>query len=190
MMPYLRQRANCLMRRYYLLTPPPRQIYDTWRPKMTGDILSLDEMQQTYEFSLLTQRQKLWISTYIASGFNRVLATRTCYKCKNDTIAKIMSYTVMRHPKMIVAIARASGKSEKEAFLEYFRNALQHGKLLTREQVEAAKLYCRCMGWTLNPETENAKTTDATPRKAGRPRTVPVKPPPPPSFDLSEFEKK
>ena len=128
-------------------------------------LLPLDQLRNTREFAECTDAQRLWIATYIEAKLvmeeleARLVATRTAYKCKNDLVAKIHSYNVMRHPNVKNCIGRHEGKTEKEVFLERVR-AIVNSDRPNALRLKALELEARVRGWDIE-QIENLKTWGA-----------------------------
>jgi hypothetical protein len=162
--------------------------------------LSLEEVQQTPEYERLTPKQRLWVSTYIASGmqlgnYDAILATRTAFACKSNENARIMSYAIMENIHIIEVMNIHFRLDPIAAFSKIIDRAIANKKT-TMAQVQALKLKCELLfrpnklpvltGPTdsvvhLTQASENATILPAQPferRKRGRPRKYPKKPPP------------
>jgi len=143
-------------------------------------MLTLEELRITPEFQQLTEREKLFVATYISNGYDQTHAVRTAYDCKDDGVASRMSYRLLAHLRIVMVLARYREEVPKETFLHLLRRAgLKNG--ITREQLSAFRLYAEVNGWIKAPKQKAPETSDASvnPIKS----LLPV-----PEYDLEEYE--
>jgi|SRR5690242_11004777 len=109
--------------------------------------LTLDEIRATPEFQRLTEKQQLFVATYIESGFDRVMAVLTAYNVKGGDRARAqrMSYPLTQNPRIIHVLHMYFGSSPTDEFLEEISRAISN-KRLTHAQVEAMVLKSRVLG--------------------------------------------
>ena len=134
--------------------------------------LSIDDMKDTPEYKRLTVKQRLFVQTYICNGYEPVNATRTAHSCKNDKVAKVMSYAIMASPHVAAVLAMHFGDDPLEAFKHDLRRAIKKGGL-TAEAIAGYRLLAEVQGFT----------------SKRRPTQTPVPPQPPEkAYQLDEYE--
>jgi hypothetical protein len=113
--------------------------------------LSLEDVEKLQEFQKLTPKQRMFVSTYVASGllngnYDVVTATLTAYECKSPEVARIMSYTLMQNIRIIAVLNRHFGTTPVEAFLQTLERAINN-KNISLAQVEALRMKCNILGY-------------------------------------------
>jgi hypothetical protein len=122
--------------------------------------LTLAQVKDTQEYSVLTGKQQLFIETYIQTGidtgkYEPIDATVTAYKCKSRENARVMSYALMANIKIIAVLNRHFNREPIEEFLTQIDRAIQNKKL-TVAQMAALKLKGDILGYTTRlPGTNN-----------------------------------
>lgn len=152
---------------------------------MENKKMSMADLEITVEFQRLTEKQQLFIATYISAGllghYDAEAAVLAAYKCKSRESARVMSYSMMQNPRVIDVLNLHFGKNATEAFFEDVNRAIRNRKL-TVAQMEAMKLKSKMLGigtaLKVQPrkqkpkpekkskktlEAENAPVTDPTP---------------------------
>jgi hypothetical protein len=157
--------------------------------------LTLDQIKDTQEYSILTGKQQLFVETYCQSGidtgtYDPILAAMTAYVCKSQENARVMSYALMANIRIVAALNRHFNREPIEEFLVQIDRAIRNKKL-TVAQMQALKLKADVCGFSARlPGTANmpagtipndvvAATTAA--RKAKRAPRARVEKPEPPS---------
>ena len=167
--------------------------------------MSMEELRTTREYAHLTERQKMFIETYCSAGlvdghYDAVVATLLAYRCKDEEVARIMSYSLMANIRIIAALNRHFGETPVESFLKQLERAISNKKL-TIAQLQALRLYSDVMGFASSIPRGNFGVNDLAPRPAAapvvsktkKPKKTPVKTLPSPAispYDFSEFENK
>jgi hypothetical protein len=102
--------------------------------------LTLDELRQTSEYLMLTQKQQLFVATYVGTGmaeghYNVVSAIKTAYACKSEEVARVMSYTMMQNIRILAVLNLHFGVSPTVQFVKELDRAIRNKKI-TNAQVE------------------------------------------------------
>jgi hypothetical protein len=113
---------------------------------MSDKRLTTKELAQTPEYQQLTNKQKLFVLTYVGSGmvdgnYNGAEAALTAYKCKSRESARIMSYSLLANIKIVAVLNRHFSIEPREEFLALLDRAIRNKKL-TMAQLGALKLKC------------------------------------------------
>ena len=122
--------------------------------------LTLEQIKDTQEYSILTGKQQLWCETYIRSGidtgtYDPILATQTAYICKSRENARVMSYSLMANIRIVAVLNRHFNREPIEEFLIQVDRAIQNKKLSVA-QLNALKLKGDILGYTTRlPGTNN-----------------------------------
>jgi hypothetical protein len=111
----------------------------------------IERLRETDEFENLTLCQKLFIETYIASGvelgvYDQITATQTAYKCKNQEVARVMSYALMTNRRIVAVLNLHFAREPLAVFLETLDRAIKNKKL-TLAQFKALALKARILGF-------------------------------------------
>jgi hypothetical protein len=112
--------------------------------------MPMKELAQTPDYQRLTNKQKLFVMTYVQAGidcgeYDEIGACLTAYKCKSREIARIMSYALMANIRIIAVLNLHFGATPTEQFLEEIDRAIRNKKL-TQAQLGALQLKCRVLG--------------------------------------------
>lgn len=111
--------------------------------------MSLAELEQRPEYLRLTERQMLFVSTFIADDqighYDPERAVLAAYKCKSRESARVMAYSQMQNPRIIDVLNIYFGRDASAAFLEEVNRAIRNRKL-TLAQMEAMMLKSRILG--------------------------------------------
>lgn len=157
--------------------------------------LTLEQIKDTQEYSILTGKQQLFVETYIRGGidtgtYDPKSAAMIAYSCKSLEVARIMSYALMSNIRIVAALNRHFNREPLEAFLIQVDRAIINKKL-TVAQFNALKLKGDILGYTTRlPGTNNmpsgllpADVVEATAeaRKAKRKKPVRAEKVEPPS---------
>lgn len=117
-----------------------------------------EELSRTPEFSMLTDKEKLFICTFIENGYDVVNAIRTAYKCKNDHNAKIMSYPLLRRPQITTVLMIHFGdwdsEQQPDASVDAFTQRLARDIIRGRVDdttLKALRLLAEVKGWYQSP---------------------------------------
>ena len=105
-----------------------------------------EELAKTPEFQRLTQKQKLFVYTYCSNDYDLVNAVRTAYLCKNDEVARIMSYRLLSAINVAMCLSVHFGDTPIEGFLNVLERCIRSGKI-TSTQIKAFQLYAELQGW-------------------------------------------
>ena len=153
--------------------------------------MPLDQLRLTQEYTRLTAKQKDFVETYVGMGamdgnYDAVNAVRHAYKCKNDEVARIMSYALLANINIVAVLNRHFAADPIDQFIQTLDRAV-HNKKLTIAQLQALKLYCEVMGFGTkiaareNGETpqpaviENQEVTEKkAPKNPRKPNVTPV----------------
>lgn len=113
--------------------------------------LTLDEVQQTQEYAILTPKQQLFVASYIQGGmqtgiYDPVSAVQLSYHCENPESARVMSYAMMNNIRIIEALNRHFNSEPIESFLKEVSRAIRNKKLSV-SQVQALKLKADLLGF-------------------------------------------
>lgn len=112
-------------------------------PKMT-----LEELQETYEYLDLTTRMRKFLDVYLVTK-DKHGAAMVAYDCKDVRRSRIMASICMRNPRIQDCVARFYGKESKETFLHNLRNIIRHGNP-SKEKVKLIELYANCQGYAMD----------------------------------------
>ena len=112
--------------------------------------MPLEELKKTVEFQLLTQRQQMYVSTYVETGmslgrYDDEAAIRMAYRCSTDESVRVMRYALRRSVRVIDVLNLHFGRNATEAFLVDVNRAIRNKKL-TIAQVEAMILKSKILG--------------------------------------------
>ena len=153
--------------------------------------LTLDEIRNTQEYSILTGKQQMYVETYCASGidtgtYDPVLAAQTAYACRSRENARVMSYALMANIRIIAVLNRHFNREPIEEFLVQVDRAIQNKKL-SIAQLQALKLKGDVLGYTTRLPGTNGFPSGTLPpdvveaaRKPKRTKTPRVEKPEPP----------
>lgn len=113
---------------------------------MSDKRLTTKELAQTPEYQQLTNKQKLFVITYVGSGmvdgdYDGTEAALTAYKCKSRETARIMSYSLLANIKIVSVLNRHFNAEPRDEFLKALDRAIRNKKL-TMAQVSALRLKC------------------------------------------------
>lgn len=116
----------------------------------TSERLTVDQLRVTPEFQKLTQKQRLFVATYVASGlldgnYDAVVATRTAYQCKNLETARIMSYSLLGNIRIIEVLNMHFNRNATEEFMILLNRAVNN-KHVSMAQIEALRLKANILG--------------------------------------------
>lgn len=164
--------------------------------------LTLEQIKETQEYSVLTGKQQLFIETYIRSGldtgtYDPILATQTAYTCKSRENARVMSYSLIANIRIVAVLNRHFAKEPLAEFVEQVDRAIRNKKL-SIAQLQALKLKGDVLGYTTRlPGTTSPSVGSIPPdvaeataaaRKATRKKPVrapaTIKPEPPSEFSI------
>ncbi len=127
--------------------------------------LTLAEIKNTQEYSLLTGKQQLFIETYVQGGidtgtYDPIAATLTAYKCKSRENARVMSYSMMANIRIVAVLNRHFNREPIEEFLIQIDRAIQNKKL-SIAQLQALKLKGDILGYATRLPGTIGQATDA-----------------------------
>lgn len=163
--------------------------------------MSLDDLHLTAEYFRLTQKQKMFVDTYVASGvldgnYDAVTATNIAYPCKSEEVARVMSYELLGNINILAALNRHFGNDDIDAFLVVLDRAIRNKKISTA-QLGALRLRCEVLGiktripaspekrWVLPAPNRDAK--QKTPKRPKKSAETPASPRPN-DYDLSGLD--
>jgi len=116
---------------------------------MSQETMRLEELQQTPEYLALTDKQKLFVATYVQTCIDGkpdpVHAVTIAYECKTRNNARVMSYPMLSNIRIVAALNRYFNRQPLEAFLMVLDRAIQN-KHLTVAQLQALRLKCELLG--------------------------------------------
>jgi hypothetical protein len=129
--------------------------------------LTLEQVKDTQEYSLLTGKQQLFVETYIAGGigtgtYDPISATLISYNCKSRENARVMSYSLMANIRIVAALNRHFNREPLEEFLIQVDRAIQNKKL-SIAQLNALKLKADICGYSARLPGTDRQATDAIP---------------------------
>ena len=143
--------------------------------------MPLEELVRTVEYSRLTPKQQLWISTYIESGaldernYDAIFATRTAYNCRTEEVARVMSYSILDNVRVIAVLNLHFGADPLDAFLKTCERAAMNRRT-TAVQMQILKIMAEAKGYIsklpVYPGT-NASIVMPTHLKKGAPEPKP-----------------
>ena len=116
-----------------------------------GKRLTLEELRVLPEFLMLTQKQQLFVSTYVSAGmaegghYNVASAIKTAYDCNSEEAVRVMSYGMMQNIRILAVLNLHFGVSPTDQFLKDLDRAIRNKKI-TRAQVELLALKSRMLG--------------------------------------------
>jgi hypothetical protein len=122
--------------------------------------LTLEQVKDTQEYSVLTGKQQLFVETYITSGvdtgtYDPVVASLTAYTCKSREVARIMSYSLMANIRIIAVLNRHFNREPLEEFIIQVNRAIQNKKV-SQAQIWALRLKADVLGFGARlPGTNN-----------------------------------
>jgi hypothetical protein len=124
--------------------------------------MSLEDLQATPEYQVLTQKQKLFVATYCEFGlsdgnYDAVEATRIAYVCKTREVARVMSYSLMQNIRIVAALNRHFQTEPIEEFMVQLNRAINNKKI-TPSMVQALRLKCDMLGLGSRIPYENHAT--------------------------------
>ena len=113
--------------------------------------MTLDELEKTREYQVLTKQQRFFIQSYVSGGmidghYDAVAAINMSYTCKNDNVARVMSYRQLDNIKIIEVLNRHFGLDPSDTFLTSLDRAVRN-KHLTLAQLGALRLKCEVYGF-------------------------------------------
>jgi hypothetical protein len=130
--------------------------------------LTLLQIKDTQEYSVLTGKQQLFVETYCKTGidtgtYDPVFATMQAYACKTREVARIMSYSLMANIRIVAVLNRHFNRTPIEEFLTLLDHAIRNKKL-TVAQFQALKLKGDILGYTTRlPGTNNMPLSSLPP---------------------------
>jgi hypothetical protein len=118
---------------------------------MSNTRLTLAQVKDTQEYSLLTGKQQLFVETYVQSGidtgtYDPITSTLTAYRCKSRENARVMSYALMSNLRIIATLNRHFNREPIEDFVIQIDRAIQNKKL-SIAQMQALKLKADVLGY-------------------------------------------
>jgi hypothetical protein len=118
---------------------------------MSNTRLTLAQVKDTQEYSVLTGKQQLWCETYIQGGidtgtYDPVGATQVAYSTKSRENARVMSYALMSNLRIIATLNRHFNREPIEDFVIQIDRAIQNKKL-SIAQMQALKLKADVLGY-------------------------------------------
>jgi hypothetical protein len=136
--------------------------------------MSLEELEQTPEYQVLTPKQRLFVATYIQGGadggqYDPVHAVTVAYNCKDRNSARVLSYEMFRSIRVVAALNRHFNREPLEAFLMVLDRAIQN-KHLKESQLHALRLKADLLGLPsrMPPDGRTIKDVLDEVRKDGR----------------------
>ena len=113
------------------------------------ETMTLEDLQQTPEYLALTEKQKLFVATYVQTCIDGnpdpVQSVAIAYKCKDRNTARVMSYPMLSNIRIVAALNRYFNRQPLEAFLMVLDRAIQN-KHLTTAQLQALRLKSDILG--------------------------------------------
>ena len=114
--------------------------------------LTLEQIKETQEYSILTGKQQLYVESYIQGGidtgtYDSVSAALASYNCRSREVARIMSYALMANIRIVAVLNRHFNREPLEEFLIQLDRAILNKKL-TVAQFNALKLKGDILGYT------------------------------------------
>ncbi len=126
--------------------------------------LTLAEIKNTQEYSLLTGKQQLFCESYIQGGidtgtYDPVGSALMSYACKSKENARVMSYSLMANIRIVAVLNRHFNREPIEEFVIQIDRAIQNKKL-SIAQLQALKLKGDVLGYTTRLPGTNGQSTD------------------------------
>lgn len=106
---------------------------------------SLEEIRETPEFKQLTQKQQLFLATYVSNGYDAVAATRTAYAVRSAENARVLSYAMLGNIRIIAVLNIHFGTTPTEELLAAIDRAIRNKKI-TLAQVYALRTKLDVLG--------------------------------------------
>jgi hypothetical protein len=108
----------------------------------TAGVITATEFQQSVEYQKCTEKQRLFLDTLLANGFDYIHATQTAFDMKNARNASIYSYAVRRSPEVRAALNLfLYGGDERAIFVEGLRETIRRSKEGSTAKLRAQALY-------------------------------------------------
>src|ERR1700730_10323133 len=103
------------------LTVPSRpEQLECWRNHMATSLVApipAAQFESSERYKILTDRQKAFVKNYLENG-DAVKSVLLSFRVTDPKIARVLSYQVLQHPKVVDALAEFQGKSELEIQIE------------------------------------------------------------------------
>ena len=152
---------------------------------MAPEKKSLEEIRETPEFKQLTQKQQLFLCTYVSNGYDAIAATRTAYAVKSAENARVLSYAMLGNIKIIAILNIHFGVSPTEELLTAIDRAIRNKKV-TLAQVYALRTKLDVLGIstrlpTIKEGQRGIDNAQKAVRKSAKPEPA-EKPAPGPTF--------
>ncbi len=150
-------------------------------PIKTKPCMTPEEFVLTFEYRHLTPKMQEWISTYLqgfldTGKFDVLAATKAAYVCKNDESTRVLGYQITGNPKIILALNRFFGVTQKDLFLKQLERAI-YDKKITLAQIRALELAAHANGWTTGlPRHQDLRVKPPAKSRAKSPKVTPADP--------------
>jgi hypothetical protein len=109
---------------------------------ITEGVISTAEFQQSAEYRLCSEKQRFWLDTLIANGFDYIHATSTAFDMASLRNAAIYSYAVRRSPTVRAALNLfLHGGDERAIFIEGLKETIRRSKEGSTAKLRAQSLY-------------------------------------------------
>ena len=124
------------------------------------------QLESSERYQVLTERQKVFVTDYLANG-DAVVSVQRAFRCKDEKTAKVMSYQVLQHPKVADCLAEFQGKSELEIQIEGARRDVL--KAPDYEKTNARRLLCELTGLLTPSNRSKVRSIDSQADEADEP---------------------
>lgn len=116
------------------------------KPILTKGTMPLELLRLDQCFMRLTEKQKLLIESYVASGGDKVGSVLAAYHVKDRETARKMSYDSFSRPAVVEVLNAYWGLTPFESFKRDVSRAVRN-KRLSVAQIRALELQARVNGW-------------------------------------------
>ena len=142
---------------------------------ITEGVITPTEFQQSAVYGKCSVKQRLFLDTLIANGFDYIHATQTAFDMKNARNAAIYSYAVRRSPEVRAALNLfLHGGDERAVFIEELKESVRRSKPGSTAKLRAQALYAS-MVFKVKDEAAN-EPDDAEEPAIPTARQIEVKP--------------
>jgi hypothetical protein len=153
-------------------------------------VMTLTEFESTFEFLACSEKQRRWLQTLLANGFDYTKATELAFDCSNPRNARLFGYAVRRQTHIVAALNLYLGRPEPDAvkvrhqksvrkLLRGIRFQLRHAEPgSTSAQRLMSQWQTVLLGGRAEVEADEPEPTPAPPPPADTPKATDVPQPP------------